>query len=207
MKKSLILFAIIPLLLLFSCTKDTSDEPKVEKPVNTYIDGKEYVDLGLSVKWAACNLGANSPEEPGNYFILGRPAEGVIATTFTPGQSSLPDSEWGNKWRMPTKSEIEELVSECIYEVVFVNGKKVGKITADNGNYIILPFNPKSNDPTPNAFYPTSNLRDMGYEYDLDDLHISDQGIGFASTEIRDLSFDYESDYSSTYLIRAVSNY
>lgn len=27
-----------------------------------------YVDLGLSVKWATCNLGASSPEEYGNYY-------------------------------------------------------------------------------------------------------------------------------------------
>ena len=27
-----------------------------------------YIDLGLSVKWADCNVGANSPEEFGSYF-------------------------------------------------------------------------------------------------------------------------------------------
>ena len=31
----------------------------------------EYVDLGLSVKWASCNLGANSPEEYGDYYAWG----------------------------------------------------------------------------------------------------------------------------------------
>ena len=31
----------------------------------------EYVDLGLSVKWAARNLGANSPEQPGDYYAWG----------------------------------------------------------------------------------------------------------------------------------------
>ena len=28
----------------------------------------KYVDLGLSVKWATCNVGANLPEECGYYF-------------------------------------------------------------------------------------------------------------------------------------------
>ena len=32
---------------------------------------KEYVDLGLSVKWATCNVGATSPEEYGCYFAWG----------------------------------------------------------------------------------------------------------------------------------------
>lgn len=31
----------------------------------------EMVDLGLSVKWATCNLGASSPEEYGNYYAWG----------------------------------------------------------------------------------------------------------------------------------------
>ena len=30
-----------------------------------------YVDLGLSVKWASCNLGASSPIKNGNYFSWG----------------------------------------------------------------------------------------------------------------------------------------
>ncbi len=34
-------------------------------------NGHEYVDLGLSVKWATCNIGANSPEEAGDYFAWG----------------------------------------------------------------------------------------------------------------------------------------
>lgn len=33
--------------------------------------GHVYVDLGTGVKWATCNLGANSPEEYGNYYAWG----------------------------------------------------------------------------------------------------------------------------------------
>lgn len=32
-----------------------------------------FVDLGLSVMWASCNLGASSPEEVGNYYRFGDP--------------------------------------------------------------------------------------------------------------------------------------
>lgn len=32
------------------------------------IAGHKYVDLGLSVKWATCNVGASSPEEYGDYY-------------------------------------------------------------------------------------------------------------------------------------------
>ena len=34
-------------------------------------NGHEYVDLGLSVKWATCNIGASVPEEYGDYFAWG----------------------------------------------------------------------------------------------------------------------------------------
>ena len=31
----------------------------------------EYVDLGLSVLWATCNVGADNPEEPGDFYAWG----------------------------------------------------------------------------------------------------------------------------------------
>ena len=34
-------------------------------------NGYEWVDLGLSVKWATCNVGATRPEEYGDYFAWG----------------------------------------------------------------------------------------------------------------------------------------
>lgn len=34
-------------------------------------EGHEWVDLGLSVRWATCNVGATSPEDFGDYFAWG----------------------------------------------------------------------------------------------------------------------------------------
>lgn len=34
-------------------------------------ESHDYVDLGLSVKWATCNIGASAPEETGLYFAWG----------------------------------------------------------------------------------------------------------------------------------------
>ena len=33
--------------------------------------GHEYVNLGLSVMWATCNIGASTPQEYGDYFAWG----------------------------------------------------------------------------------------------------------------------------------------
>lgn len=41
-------------------TEDEKPEPAME-----------YVDLGLSVKWATCNLGATKDDEIGNYYAWG----------------------------------------------------------------------------------------------------------------------------------------
>lgn len=35
------------------------------------INNHDYVDLGLSVKWATCNIGASKPQESGSYFAWG----------------------------------------------------------------------------------------------------------------------------------------
>ena len=60
-------------------TKDSSgnsgsDKATIENFKVTTSDpftGHEYVDLGLSVKWATCNVGASKPEEYGDYFAWG----------------------------------------------------------------------------------------------------------------------------------------
>lgn len=51
---------------LASCSKDNDEEQ--EDKTTGFTNGCEYVDLGLSAKWATCNLGASSPEEYGNYY-------------------------------------------------------------------------------------------------------------------------------------------
>lgn len=43
----------------------------INHPTTNESYGYSWVDLGLSVKWATCNVGANSPEEYGNYYAWG----------------------------------------------------------------------------------------------------------------------------------------
>ena len=45
----------------YTCKVFVTERPKIY----------EYVDLGLSVKWATCNVGAEKPEEYGDYFAWG----------------------------------------------------------------------------------------------------------------------------------------
>ena len=126
-------------------------------------NGREYVDLGLSVKWATCNVGATTPEEYGDYFAWG---ETTTKTGYTEGNcptSGLSYSElqsqgcidgegnltaqydaatanWGGNWRMPTKAELQELIDKCTWTWTTQNGVKGYKVTSKtNGNSIFLP--------------------------------------------------------------------
>lgn len=107
----------------------------------------EPIDLGLSVKWASWNVGASSVEEYGGLYGWGDPTG--TATGNGPGVSAggeisgteydIAQAKWGDSWRMPTKDEMEELVSKCTRVSATRNGISGVDITGPNGNTIFLP--------------------------------------------------------------------
>lgn len=153
-------------------TKSTSNEISIVRNTIKPMEAFEVktmtkivaVDLGLSVKWANCNIGANSPEEYGDYFAWGE----IKTKTFYDSSNStwwnvkyanLPlnsegniqssydaaTSEWGNSWRLPTKAELDELINNCNWTWNTLNGVIGYTITSKiNGNSIFLPSNDSS---------------------------------------------------------------
>ncbi len=131
--------------------------------------GHEYVDLGLSVKWATCNVGANKPEDYGDYFAWGETEpkatydwgsykwccgshdkltkynnQSSYGAVDNKTQLELSDDvarvNWGGSWRMPTWAEQDELREQCTWKWTTKNGVKGYKITSKkNGNSIFLP--------------------------------------------------------------------
>ena len=128
----------------------------------------EYVDLGLSVKWATCNIGASKPEESGYYFAWGetKPKAKYSLNTHkwcngTPysytkyctnstygtvdNKLRLDSSDdaaianWGGNWRMPSDTELKELYNECTWTWGNLNGVRGYTVTGPNGNSIFLP--------------------------------------------------------------------
>ena len=126
------------------------------------------VDLGLSVKWASCNVGANKPEEYGDYFAWGevKPKEDYDWSTYkhcrgsydsmtkycTSSSYGIVDNKtvldpsddaatvnWGGSWRMPTRAEQDELRKKCKWTWTSQNGVKGYKVIGRNGNSIFLP--------------------------------------------------------------------
>ena len=73
MKKIFYLVALVAISLLFVLFfyfKQYGGDNNKKKGIGVEV-GFAYVDLGLSVKWATCNVGANSPEDYGDYFAWG----------------------------------------------------------------------------------------------------------------------------------------
>ncbi len=172
----------------------------------------EYVDLGLSVMWASCNLGAATPEEYGDYYAWGATEPWYIGDSSAPsswkkengytwenapyngGHSDYSESYWGEhslefvdengvllsendaahvilgeKWRIPTYEEFQELKTNCISEWISQGGVKGRKFTSKkNGNCIFIPAAGSMNGVSLN--YLESNgsywLSSVAFEYD-----------------------------------------
>jgi hypothetical protein len=122
-------------------------------------NGHDYVDLGLSVKWATCNIGASSPENYGGYFAWG---ENITKSfydysnyTFTvrdkPGfhftkvnvitatNYDAAAKNWGGSWRIPKSAEFNELIEKCTSKWMVYKGVLGRMFTARNGNSIFFP--------------------------------------------------------------------
>ena len=117
-------------------------------------NGHEYVDLGLpsGVKWATCNVGASSPSDYGNYYAWGETTPKAIYTesnSVTHGKSmgdisgnpeyDAARANWGGSWRLPSRTECEELIDKCTWAWTSQGGHNGYKVTGPNGNSIFLP--------------------------------------------------------------------
>ena len=112
----------------------------------------QWVDLGLSVKWAKVNVGSTEISGYGDYFAWGEvsPKECYTAENYKWYDNDghiikycsntsyddadyltelLPEddvaaSEWGNGWRMPTYEELMELIRNCDWTFSSIDGVK-----------------------------------------------------------------------------------
>jgi hypothetical protein len=131
-------------------------------------NGHEYVDLGLSVKWATCNVGASTPEGYGYYFAWGETqtkstynfwgykwfnggdykSQTKYCTRSDYGfvdnrtQLEMRDDaarvNWGGNWRMPTDAELTELHNNCIWTWTTQNGVNGYKVTSKSNGNSIF---------------------------------------------------------------------
>lgn len=120
------------------------------------------VDMGLSVQWATCNVGATQKEEIGGYYAWGETEQKLSYTeqeykwynenytkyskdvdnnvTLT-AVDDVATSAWGQNWRTPSSEEFQELIDNCTYLIYSINGIIGCAFTSKiNNNQIFLPL-------------------------------------------------------------------
>ena len=134
----------------------------------TVISTHEYVDLALpsGTLWATCNIGAENPEDSGDYFAWGETepksefswdnyqlGKGNQAGDMTKYNATdemvelLPEDDaatviWGSDWQTPSKEQFDELLNEnnTTIQKTTQNGISGRTITSNvNNNSIFLP--------------------------------------------------------------------
>lgn len=125
-------------------------------------DDLDYVDLGLSVKWAKANVGADAPEKAGGYYSWSETStkssywrenysycnnnSNQYIFKYTNPLSTICGTQYdvatevmGNGWRMPTREEAVELIYSCTWEGAELNGVNGMMATGPNGRKIFFP--------------------------------------------------------------------
>ena len=149
------------------------------------INKPQMIDLGLSVKWADRNVGAETSFDFGDFFSWGETTTkeefkretyqwfkddqytnpgglfDISGSSYDPAKITLGDS-----WRMPTEAEIEELITECGWAWTTSNDVQGYMITGKNGNSIFLPSNGViTEDRTPIGSYWSSECNPSAFYY------------------------------------------
>ena len=126
----------------------------------------EVVDLSLpsGLLFATCNVGANAETDYGNYYMYGKGSreytygDSIYEGTENPLASTADTATqvMGSGWRMPTQTELQELINNTNYEwVTNFNGSGV------NGGK----FTSKTN-PNAYVFFPAAGYYNNGSLYD-----------------------------------------
>lgn len=155
MNKNILIY-LLTIVCLTSCEKVDLDKYLEEKQVvlvptedGTLVE-TGLVDLGLSVKWAACNLDANSTDhfvsncsESGSAFNWSVPTTVNVESLEEIGGTELDNATnlLGSGWRTPSKLEFTELQLKCFWSKFTYKGIKGVLITGPSGNAIFLPLN------------------------------------------------------------------
>lgn len=102
----------------------------------------EAVDLGLSVKWATCNVELTDGKNMlfGWADPTGEKDSGVYSDIdICRTRYDMARANWGGNWRLPTKKECEELISKCKLSWKDEVMQKGMEVVGPNGKSIFLP--------------------------------------------------------------------
>ena len=155
--------------IISNTTKRTVNVTYSGSGTDSQITSTTVVDLGLSVKWAACNLGASRPEgfgyyyawgetEPKNYYSLENykwyDEDEMVYTKYD------PEADWagryyekntleleddaayvnlGSTWMIPSPADFNELIDKCTWTWTSRSGVAGYNVSGPNGRSIFFP--------------------------------------------------------------------
>lgn len=138
------------------------------------------VNLGLSVMWGDCNIGAKECYEEGNLYSWKEIVPEVDRLSALRAPVAMPDSMkndlagklYGTGWKVPTRDQMLELMQNCEFEFVPVGMTKLLKATGPNGNSIYLPLagnEDRNGNKVQGGFYWTSTkaVEEQNYAYQM----------------------------------------
>ena len=209
------LFAASVMLAVVSC-REKEPTVTIYDPVSFSgeISADKAVDLGLSVKWAGYNLGAEAPEEVGDFYVWGEidprdpevPCdkdnwiffdENGTATKYNAldkkvvldAADDAATAAWGADYRTPTAAEVAELIKGCDWTYVKYKGV-IGWVATKKP--AAAPAAGGGEDPAPapavEEDLPSIFFPVTGYRKDLSTLS-TDRGIYLTATAYNTTTF------------------
>ena len=127
-------------------------ESKNKISATNEIKGHKYVDLGLSVFWADCNVGAAYPEEFGGLYGWGDSSGKRKSSNENDYPNDNPPSNicgseydiartwWGGGWRLPSKDELTELIEKCLIHSAVIENVPGATLIGPSGDSIFIPY-------------------------------------------------------------------
>lgn len=174
-KQFRVIVLVLSIILNVTITAERSAAQIVRETISSesggvgLISGHQWVDLGLSVKWATCNVGASSESDNGSYFawgevtpkseytwsnlkycldnsgekfskyVMGRDYGRIDNMTVLGLSDDAARYNWGGSWRMPTVYEMVELLNMCKWRWTTKGGHNGFLVTGPSGRSIFLP--------------------------------------------------------------------
>lgn len=177
-------YYISQLMIYYGAVKDFTFTWEVAQ--NGSENGYQYIELGLSVRWATYNVGATKPEEYGDYYAWGEietktdyswstykwsyngsadtqtkyninSSYGTVDNKTTlDPEDDVAHVKWGGNWRMPTMAEQDELRDNCTWTWTTLNGVNGYLVTSNKTGYTDR-----------SIFLPAAGYRDDTYIYSV----------------------------------------
>lgn len=134
------------------------------------------VDLGLSsgTLWADRNVGASAETNEGRIVVWGDASGTKLKSPCPETVSNISHTaydiatvKWGKEWKIPTRTQVEELVKTCYIERTTKNGVVGYTFIGRNGNSIFFPcsshYSKNRFDGKPYVAFWTANSDVAGY--------------------------------------------